>query len=42
MLLIVSPRDLAKVTASLKKRREQFWNIGRIVSGKPGVKYLEG
>lgn len=42
MLLIVSGRDLAKVTASLKKRREKFWNIGRIISGKPGVKYLQG
>ena len=42
MLLIVSRRDLAKVTASLKKRREKFWNIGRIISGKPGVKYVQG
>jgi phosphoribosylformylglycinamidine cyclo-ligase len=42
MLLIVSPRDLPKVTSNLKKRREKFWNIGRIVSGRPGVKYLPG
>jgi len=42
MLLIVAGRDLAKVTASLKKRREKFWNIGRIISGKPGVRYLQG
>jgi phosphoribosylformylglycinamidine cyclo-ligase len=42
MLLIVAARDLAKVTAALKKRREKFWNIGRIVSGKPGVKYVQG
>jgi phosphoribosylformylglycinamidine cyclo-ligase len=41
MLLILSPRDLPKVTAALKKRREKFWNIGRIVPGPPGVKYLE-
>jgi phosphoribosylformylglycinamidine cyclo-ligase len=42
MLLIVSPRDLPKVTSNLKKRREKFWNIGRIISGRPGVKYLRG
>ena len=42
MLLIVSPRDLPKVTSSLKKRREKFWNIGRIIPGRPGVKYLQG
>ena len=40
MLLIVSPRDLPKVTSSLKKRREKFWNIGRIIAGKPSVKYV--
>jgi phosphoribosylaminoimidazole (AIR) synthetase len=41
MLLIVSPRDLPNVTASLKKRREKFWNIGRIIPGRPSVKYLQ-
>jgi phosphoribosylaminoimidazole (AIR) synthetase len=41
MLLIVSPRDLPKVTAALKKRHEKFWNIGRIIHGRPGVKYLQ-
>ncbi len=40
MLLIVSPRDLPKVTSALAKRREKFWNVGRIISGRPGVKYL--
>ena len=40
MLLIVSPRDLAKVTASLKKRREKFWTVGRIVRGRPSVRYV--
>jgi len=40
MLLIVSPRHLAKVTAQLAKRREEFWNIGRIVPGRPSVKYI--
>jgi phosphoribosylaminoimidazole (AIR) synthetase len=42
MLLIVSPRDLPKVTSALKKRREEFWNIGRIIHGRPSVKYLHG
>ncbi len=41
MLLIVSPRDLPKVVAALKKRREKFWTVGRIVRGRPSVKYLE-
>ena len=40
MLLIVSPRDLPKVVSNLKKRREKFWNIGQIIPGRPGVKYL--
>jgi len=40
MLLIVSPRNLPNITSNLKKRREKFWNIGRIISGKPGVKYI--
>ena len=40
MLLIVSPCDLSKVTSNLKKRRQKFWNVGRIVSGRPGVGYL--
>jgi phosphoribosylformylglycinamidine cyclo-ligase len=40
MLLIVSPRDLPKVTSALKKHREKFWNVGRIIPGRPGVKYL--
>ncbi len=40
MLLIVSPRDLPKVTSTLKQRREKFWNIGRIIPGQPGVEYL--
>jgi phosphoribosylformylglycinamidine cyclo-ligase len=40
MLLVVSSRDLPKVMASLKKRREKFWNVGRIIKGRPGVKYV--
>jgi phosphoribosylaminoimidazole (AIR) synthetase len=42
MLLIVSPRHLPNVTSALKKRREIFWNIGRIIPGRPGVEYLPG
>jgi phosphoribosylformylglycinamidine cyclo-ligase len=41
MLLIASPRDLPKVTSILKRRREKYWNIGRIVPGRPGVQYLQ-
>jgi phosphoribosylformylglycinamidine cyclo-ligase len=41
MLLIVSQRALAKVVAALKGRREKFWTVGRIVRGRPGVKYLD-
>jgi phosphoribosylformylglycinamidine cyclo-ligase len=41
LLLIVSPRCLARVTSALKKRREKFWTVGRIVRGRRGVKYLE-
>jgi phosphoribosylformylglycinamidine cyclo-ligase len=40
MLLVVSPRNLPKVTSALKQRRERFWNIGHIIPGRPSVKYL--
>jgi phosphoribosylformylglycinamidine cyclo-ligase len=40
MLLIVSPRNLPKVTSALRQGRERFWNIGRIIPGRPHVKYL--
>ncbi len=39
MLLIVSPRNLPDVSSTLKKCREKFWAIGRIIPGRPGVKY---
>ncbi len=42
MLLIVSPRNLPAVASALRKRQEKCWNIGRIVAGRPGVKYLPG
>jgi len=41
MLLIVSQRDLARVSGALKKKREKFWVVGRILRGRPSVKYLE-
>jgi phosphoribosylformylglycinamidine cyclo-ligase len=41
MLLIVSPRDQPNVTTLLKKLREKFWDVGRIIPGRPGVRYVE-
>jgi phosphoribosylformylglycinamidine cyclo-ligase len=40
MLLVVRERDLGRVTGVLKKRREKFWTVGRIVRGRPGVEYV--
>jgi len=42
MLVIVSQRNLEKVASALKKRREKFWMVGRIVRGQPCVKYVNG
>jgi len=41
LCLIVSRRDLGRVSDILKKNREKSWTIGRIIPGKPGVKYVE-
>lgn len=41
LLLVVAQRDLTSVTRALKKKRERFWVLGRIVHGRPSVKYLE-
>jgi phosphoribosylformylglycinamidine cyclo-ligase len=41
LALIVAERDVPRVTAALEKRREKFWMIGRIVRGRPSVKYVE-
>jgi phosphoribosylformylglycinamidine cyclo-ligase len=41
LALVVAERDLARLTAALKKVRERFWIIGRVVRGRPGVKYVE-
>ena len=41
MALVVGQREFARVTAALKKNRERFWMIGRIVKGRPSVKYVD-
>ena len=40
LALVVGERDLPRVTAVLRKKREKFWMIGRIVRGRPSVKYV--
>lgn len=42
MLLIVSPPRLELVTSHLRKKREKFWIVGRIVRGARKVKYVDG
>lgn len=37
LILVVSPRDLAKATALLKKSKEKFFEIGSITGGKGRV-----
>jgi phosphoribosylformylglycinamidine cyclo-ligase len=39
MILVVPPKNLRQVEAHLKRRREKFYAIGRIESGKPSVVY---
>ncbi len=41
MLLVVAPKDLARVCTALKKKREKSWIVGRILRGRPSVKYVE-
>jgi phosphoribosylformylglycinamidine cyclo-ligase len=40
MILVVAERQVERVTAFLKSKRERFWTIGCIVNGKPGVRYV--
>jgi phosphoribosylformylglycinamidine cyclo-ligase len=40
LLLVVAQRNLRRVTAALGKQREEFWIVGRIVRGRPSVKYV--
>jgi phosphoribosylformylglycinamidine cyclo-ligase len=41
LALVVAEHDLPRVTQALEKKREKFWIIGRIVRGRPSVKYVE-
>jgi phosphoribosylformylglycinamidine cyclo-ligase len=41
LALVVTERDLPRVTQALEKKREKSWIIGRIVRGRPSVKYVE-
>jgi phosphoribosylformylglycinamidine cyclo-ligase len=41
LALVVAKRDLPRVTQALEKKREKSWIIGRIVRGRPSVKYVE-
>jgi phosphoribosylformylglycinamidine cyclo-ligase len=41
LLLVVGPRELARVAAALGKQGEKFWIVGRIVRGRPSVRYVE-
>jgi phosphoribosylformylglycinamidine cyclo-ligase len=41
LALVVAERDLDRVSSALGKKREKFWTIGRIIKGRPGVKYAE-
>lgn len=40
MLLIVTPGRLGSVASHLKKRKEKFWIVGRIVKGERCVRYI--
>ena len=41
LLLVVAPRDMARVTTALKKKRENVWVVGRIARGRPRVVYVD-
>jgi len=41
MMLVIGERILGRVTAVLKRKREKFWTIGRVVAGRRGVKYSD-
>jgi len=40
MMLVVAEREVERVTAFLKSKRERFWTIGRIVKGRRGVTFI--
>jgi len=39
-VLVVSKENLRPLTQALMTSKERFWMLGRIVRGRPGVKYL--
>lgn len=41
MMLVVSERSLDVVSRVLRRKRESFWQIGRIVRGRREVKYIQ-
>jgi phosphoribosylformylglycinamidine cyclo-ligase len=41
MMLVVSEPNLEAVSRLLRRTRERFWQIGRIVRGKRGVNYVQ-
>ena len=42
MLLIVPKKHVESVARALKRKKEKFYTVGRIVRGPAGVKYLAG
>ena len=40
MMLVVSERNLDAVSKVLRRKRERFWQVGRIVRGARGVRYI--
>ncbi len=40
LLLVVAERDLARLTTELRRHREKFWIVGRVVRGRPSVEYV--
>ena len=41
MMMVIGERNLGSVAAVLKRKREKFWTIGRVVAGRPVVRYIE-
>jgi len=39
-VLIVAEKDLRAVTAALVEMKEKYWMLGRVVRGRPSVRYL--
>jgi phosphoribosylformylglycinamidine cyclo-ligase len=39
LLIVVGRQDAEGITRELEKKRERFWIVGRIIRGRPSVKY---